>query len=351
MTHATATVDLMRPPFPAEPGSGVYSNKLGMWVFLASDVMFFTALIGTYIILRFGVSQPWAHPNAVLNVPLTAFNTFLLICSSVSMVKAFAAISQGDQRGLKLWLLITILAGASFVSVQVVEYIKLVGHGFTPAGFREGSTLAEHAVSDPVKYGAATAGLYGSTFFTMTIGTYIILRFGVSQPWAHPNAVLNVPLTAFNTFLLICSSVSMVKAFAAISQGDQRGLKLWLLITILAGASFVSVQVVEYIKLVGHGFTPAGFREGSTLAEHAVSDPVKYGAATAGLYGSTFFTMTGFHGFHVTCGVISMTYLYFTKVLPGKYSRQDYRGIETIGLYWHFVDLVWIILFTIVYLI
>src|SRR5437016_9710131 len=95
MTHATATVDLMRPPFPAEPGSGVYSNKLGMWVFLASDVMFFTALIGTYIILRFGVSQPWAHPNAVLNVPLTAFNTFLLICSSVSMVKAFAAISQG----------------------------------------------------------------------------------------------------------------------------------------------------------------------------------------------------------------------------------------------------------------
>src|SRR5207245_4769377 len=103
MTHATATVDLMRPPFPAEPGSGVYSNKLGMWVFLASDVMFFTALIGTYIILRFGVSEPWARPNAVLNVPLTAFNTFLLICSSVSMVKAFAAISQGDQRGLKLW--------------------------------------------------------------------------------------------------------------------------------------------------------------------------------------------------------------------------------------------------------
>ena len=227
MTHATATVDLMRPPFPAEPGAGVYSNKLGMWVFLASDVMFFTALIGTYIILRFGVSEPWAKPNAVLNVPLTAFNTFLLICSSVSMVKAFAAITQGDQRGLKLWLLITILAGASFVSVQVVEYIKLFGHGFTPAGYREGSLLAEHAVSDAVKYGAATSGLYGSTFFTMT----------------------------------------------------------------------------------------------------------------------------GFHGFHVTCGVISMTYLYLTKVLPGKYSRQDYRGIETIGLYWHFVDLVWIILFTIVYLI
>src|SRR5438094_8660051 len=102
MTHATATVDLMRPPFPAEPGSGVYANKLGMWVFLASDVMFFTALIGTYIILRFGVSQPWAHPNAVPTVPLTACNTFLLICSSVSTLTAFPAIYRGDQAALTL---------------------------------------------------------------------------------------------------------------------------------------------------------------------------------------------------------------------------------------------------------
>ena len=240
MTHATQALDQMRPPYPAEPGAGVYSNKLGMWVFLASDVMFFTALIGSYIVLRFGVEGPWAKPAAVLNVPLTAVNTFLLICSSVSMVKAYAAIQDGKKYFLR------------------------------PV---------------PGKF----------------------LRDG--------------------------------------------GLKFWLLVTMLCGAAFVSVQVVEYIKLVGHGFTPAGFREGSTLAEHAVADPIKYGATVAGLYGSSFFTMTGFHGFHVTCGVISMTYLYFTKVLPEKYSPQDYRGIEVIGLYWHFVDLVWIILFTIVYLI
>src|SRR6266566_622250 len=222
------------------PGAGVYSNKLGMWVFLASDVMFFTALIGSYIVLRFGVTEPWAKPGAVLNVPLTAVNTFLLICSSVSMVKAYAAIADGKKYFLR-----------------------------------------------------AVPGK--------------LLRDG--------------------------------------------GLKFWLLVTMMCGAAFVGVQLVEYIKLVGHGFTPAGFREGSLLAEHAVADPVKYGAAAAGMYGSTFFTMTGFHGSHVTCGVISMTYLYFTKVLPEKYSPQDYRGIEVIGLYWHFVDLVWIILFTIVYLI
>ncbi|HXF96153.1 MAG TPA: cytochrome c oxidase subunit 3 [Gemmatimonadales bacterium] len=227
MTHAHAsTADLMRPPFPAEPGAGVYSNKLGMWVFLASDVMFFTALIGTYIILRFSTDLPWAQPGAVLNVPLTAFNTFLLICSSVSMVKAYAAIADGDRERLKFWVLMTILGGATFVGIQVYEYVKLVGHGFTPNGYREGSELATLAAAEPLKYGLQTAGIYGSTFFTMT----------------------------------------------------------------------------------------------------------------------------GFHGFHVTCGVVCMTWVYF-KALRGGYSQQDYRGVEVIGLYWHFVDLVWIILFTIVYLI
>jgi len=100
---------------------------------------------------------------------------------------------------------------------------------------------------------------------------------------------------------------------------------------------------------VQHGFTPVGVREGSHLAE--LVEKGELPAATMGLYGSTFFTMTGFHGFHVSCGVISMLYLFLTKALPGKYTAQDFGGIEVVGLYWHFVDLVWIILFTIVYLV
>jgi len=220
MAHAA----VMEPPAPAERGAGVYNEKLGMWIFLGSEVMFFTALIGSYIILRFGASGEWARPGVVLNVPVTAFNTFLLICSSVSMVKAYASVVDGDQQKLKLWLLLTILAGASFVSVQVYEYIHLVHNGFLPSGIREGSELAE---------------------------------------------------------------------------------------------------------LMAAGTIPE---------------------ATASIYGSTFYTMTGFHGFHVTCGVVSMIWVYL-KALRGGYSATDYRGVEVIGLYWHFVDLVWIILFTIVYLV
>lgn len=223
MTHATTSA--MGPPFPAERGVDAHNHKLGMWVFLASEVMFFTALIGSYVILRFGAPGEWARPGVVLNVPVTAFNTFLLICSSVSMVKAFAAIADGNQKMLKLWLLLTIIGGAMFVGIQAYEYTHLVHRGFLPSGVREGSELAE---------------------------------------------------------------------------------------------------------LMANGTLPA---------------------ATMSLFGSTFYIMTGFHGFHVTCGVIAMAYLYFFRARRGKYSQQDYRGIEAVGLYWHFVDLVWIILFTIVYLI
>src|SRR5260370_27186014 len=139
MTHAAATVDEMRPPYPAERGLDVYNTKLGMWVFLASEVMFFSALIGSYIILRFGAAGEWARPGIVLNIPITAFNTFLLICSSVSMVKAYAAIADGDQRGLRLWLGITIACGATFVGIQVFEYLHPLERGSPPAGLRRGS--------------------------------------------------------------------------------------------------------------------------------------------------------------------------------------------------------------------
>jgi cytochrome c oxidase subunit 3/cytochrome o ubiquinol oxidase subunit 3 len=164
-------------------------------------------------------------------------------------------------------------------------------------------------------------------FFTGLIGSYIILRFGASNSWAAPGEVLNVTVTAVNTFILICSSVTMVKAFAAIEDGDQKMLKIWLLATVLIGATFVGVQLFEYTELVHHGFLPS-----------------------SGLYGSTFYSMTGFHGFHVTVGVICMSWVTL-KAFRGGYTQENHQGVEVIGLYWHFVDLVWIILFTIVYLI
>lgn len=186
-----------------------------------------------------------------------------------------------------------------------------------------------------LKFGMWVFLLSEVMFFTGLIGSYIILRFANPEHFAEPGVVLNVPLTGLNTFILICSSVTMVKAFAAIQHGDQSGLKKWLLATILLGSIFLGIQAYEYFELGSHGFLPAA---------------AAYGAEGGPLYGMTFYTMTGFHGAHVTIGVLC---LIFTAVqaFRGKYTAASYGGVEIMGLYWHFVDLVWIILFTIVYLI
>ena len=109
---------------------------------------------------------------------------------------------------------------------------------------------------------------------------------------------------------------------------------------------FVGIQAIEYITLSGEGFVPM------LEAYHAVGRGNPHEGPSLGgpLYGATFYAMTGFHGAHVTLGVISLIFVYIMAV-RGKYSIADYEGVEVIGLYWHFVDLVWIILFTIVYLI
>jgi cytochrome c oxidase subunit 3 len=163
--------------------------------------------------------------------------------------------------------------------------------------------------------------------FAGLLASYGAMRVG-SMDWPIPSSILNIPLTAVNTFILICSSVTMVKALSAVRHGDLRGLQKYLLGTILGGATFVSIQAVEWTRLITH--------DGLSLRKD--------------LFSATFFAITGFHGLHVTCGVIYLLVI-LAQARKGIYTAQNYQRVEVAGLYWHFVDLVWILVFTFVYLV
>jgi heme/copper-type cytochrome/quinol oxidase subunit 3 len=136
----------------------------------------------------------------------------------------------------------------------------------------------------------------------------------------------------------------MVKAYAAVTNGDQKGLRMWLLATVVLGATFVGIQAVEYTVLTHEGFVPMA-------AQYAAIGRDEAGPILGGpLYGSTFYTLTGFHGTHVSIGVACLIFVTI-KAFRGGYNKDNFGGVEIVGLYWHFVDLVWIILFTIVYLV
>ncbi|OGX06598.1 MAG: hypothetical protein A3G87_09210 [Omnitrophica bacterium RIFCSPLOWO2_12_FULL_50_11] len=164
-------------------------------------------------------------------------------------------------------------------------------------------------------------------FFSGLIGSYIVLRFANLEVWPVPSTVLNIPLTAVNTFILICSSAALVLGLSSIQRGYKEGLQVGLLLTILLGTLFLSIQVKEYRELIHDGFT-----------------------ISSSIFGSCFFTLTGFHGAHVFAGVVWLIVVFALSFGP-RFSRDQYCGVEMAGLYWHFVDLVWIILFTILYLI
>lgn len=192
--------------------------------------------------------------------------------------------------------------------------------------------------NDP-QFGKATPGKIGMWIFlgtdAMSFSGFLI-AYGIlraTSDWPNPVESLGgVELSGFMTFILICSSVSMVFAIDACKRKDRKGMLNWLLTTIIGGAIFLGIQVYEYQHLI-HDM-------GMTFSEYTKGN---------NLFSSTFFAITGFHGLHVLTGVIYLICMYI-KALKGEFDNGDINMLEIAGLFWHFVDLVWILVFTFIYL-
>jgi cytochrome c oxidase subunit III len=192
--------------------------------------------------------------------------------------------------------------------------------------------------------------------FTSLISTYLIYKGrSVVGPFPHEacnppqcatalKPILNIPVTSASTFVLLMSSLAMVLALAAVENKDQPGWarkltgmgwlasllessKFWLMATAILGATFLGFQAYEFTSFVHEGLT-----------------------IRTNLFGSSFFTLTGFHGAHVTVGVLWLLTLFAIDVRRGL-GPKDALIVDISALYWHFVDVVWIVIFTVVYLI
>ena len=169
-------------------------------------------------------------------------------------------------------------------------------------------------------------------FFGALISTYLIYR-GQSLVGPFPEDVFSIPTTSVSTFALLMSSMSMVLAYSAINRGDLKAFRIWLLSTCMLGATFLGFQVFEFYDFSEHGLTPR-----------------------TNLFGTTFFTLTGFHGAHVTVGVIWLLSIFGYSLIGGKKAERiladrEALSVDLAALYWHFVDIVWIVIFAVVYLI
>ena len=163
-------------------------------------------------------------------------------------------------------------------------------------------------------------------FFAALFAMYFTLRAVNPEVWAAETELLNIPFASINTTILVLSSVTCQLGVFAAERGDVKGLRRWFIITFLMGSVFIGGQVWEYAELV---------HEGLTLSSSA--------------YGSAFYLTTGFHGLHVTGGLIAFLFVLATTYVAKRFTHdQATRAIVT-SYYWHFVDVVWIALFFMIY--
>jgi heme/copper-type cytochrome/quinol oxidase subunit 3 len=162
-------------------------------------------------------------------------------------------------------------------------------------------------------------------FFASLIMTFLLFRLSNREAYLDFQAKLSIPIIAANTFILIASSYMVVRSLEAIREGGQKRLRNNLLGVLVLGALFLSGQAIEWTLL---------FRDGISIRD---------------TFGTPFFTITGIHGTHVFVGLI-WGLVVLVSAVRGAYSERNHQGVEIFGLYWHFVDIVWIVLFTLFYL-
>ena len=295
------------PVLQYQPGLPLSRGKLIMWLFLSTEIMFFAALLGSYVVLRFGAAV-WPKPHHVhLSEPIGALNTFVLICSSVTVVLALEAARANKRSLAKLWMLATLLLGSLFLGIKGYEYSAKFSHGIYPAAPR--GMIYERP---DLYYGSAVRARLGEPA--------IIER--MKELFTAPEDALRPEEVAGRR--------SLKQVRDMLRSPDQQAFDL----------AVVADQIMPL-----PGDSAEGHGHGGGLNDTFPWLQLPMVIPGGNMWASTYFLLTGFHAIHVIVGLIVFAILLLYDLGPKRAGM-----IENAGLYWHFVDLVWIFLFPLLYL-
>jgi cytochrome c oxidase subunit 3 len=179
-------------------------------------------------------------------------------------------------------------------------------------------------------------------FFAGLFMAYIFLRWSYPDMWLNMSHHLDVTLGTINTVALLTSSLTMVLAVRAAKLGDNKQVVRWLAVTIFLALAFCVIKAFEYKAKFEHGLLPANFWDGGVA--------IQQGQAGPWLFFGLYFGMTGLHALHVIIGIGVLAWI-LVRAMNEEFDSEHYSAVDNVGLYWHLVDLIWIFLFPLLYLV
>jgi cytochrome c oxidase subunit III len=328
--------------FKYHPGLPIPNGKTCVWLFLSTEIMFFAGLIGTYIVLRFGAIA-WPRPHDVhLSEPIGAFNTFVLICSSVTVVLAFEAAKKSKAGEAKGWILLTFLLGCVFLGVKMYEYSAKFAHGLYPQmphGLIYEKADIHYTAAVRKRLAELKTSFTSQAEHTPEVDAQIALVDAISRDLVEPaeKAVRDEPDSPQGRILMLRLAYAI---YPPQYNDEAEGMAA-------ASTDGPPIKLVAYETeqptIKGEAGQGQEEHEGLNGEHPWLRLPVMIPGG--GLWASTYFLLTGFHALHVVIGLIA-----FGLLMTVTLDKSRANVIENVGLYWHFVDLVWIFLFPLLYL-
>jgi cytochrome c oxidase subunit 3 len=335
--------------FQYQPALPIPTGKTCVWLFLSTEIMFFAGLIGTYIVLRFG-AVAWPAPHDVhLVEAIGAFNTFVLICSSVTVVLCFEAAKASETTKAKGYLVLTFLLGSVFLGVKAYEYQSKFSHGIFPQQPRglvydKADVYYASAVRKRLNDHRTEITASGNELTDEDRGRLQVID-EISKNYLEPAelAVRNDPDSPQGRILLMKLALAInPQHYPTASDAPSQTLK----VTDHPPIRLVAFQeplAEPHASTADDEHIAGGQHEGYNERFPWLRLPIMIPGGP--LWASTYFLLTGFHALHVLIGLIVFFLMLFIVL-----DRSRANLVENIGLYWHFVDLVWIFLFPLLYL-